>query len=102
MPARFQAATATITWAGTDDTTPPGHCIAVGTDTLGAYWLWLWLWLFKGTTPHDDAFVEAINIPKQAGESSVAYGGGGGFVGLVTDTEDTLAQLAARAETEKS
>ncbi|WP_030570255.1 hypothetical protein [Streptomyces aureocirculatus] len=98
MPAKFRAATATVIWSGTDDTTPPGHCIAQGTDSLGVHWLWL----FKGATPHDDAFVGAISVPKRAGESSVAYGRGGGFVGLATDTKDTLAKLAACAEEQES
>jgi hypothetical protein len=96
MPAKFRAADATIRWHGTDDTTPPGHSIATGTDSLGT----VYLWLFKGDEPTDEAFVGSILIPHQAGQMPTAYGRGGGFAGTVHDTKAALARLADRA-TEK-
>lgn len=93
MPARFRSADATITWHGTDDTTPAGHTVATGTDGLGT----AYLWLFKGDQATDDAFVGSIMIPSRAGAWPVAYGKGGGFAGQVTDTKETLEKLAAKA-----
>jgi len=94
MPARFRVADATITWHGTDDTTPPGHVIATGSDSLGS----CYLWLFKGSEPTEEAFVGSILIPHRAGQIPIAYGKGGGFAGTVADTKDALAKLAQRAE----
>ncbi|NUS25010.1 MAG: hypothetical protein HOV92_12410 [Streptomyces sp.] len=94
MPAKFRAAEATIKWHGSDDTTPPGHSIATGTDSLGT----VYLWLFKGDQPTDEAFVGSILIPDRVGQMPVAYEKGGGFAGTVADTKATLARLADRAD----
>ncbi|MFE6520857.1 hypothetical protein [Streptomyces sp. NPDC057794] len=96
MPAKFRAAEAIIEWHGTDDTTPPGHSIATGTDSLGTGYLWL----FKGDEPTDEAFVGSILIPTRVGQMPVAYERGGGFAGTAPDTKAALARLADRA-TEK-
>jgi hypothetical protein len=90
MTARFRAADSTITWHGIDDTTPPGHTIATGTDGLGT----VYLWLFKGDQPTDEAFVGSILIPGRPGQAPTAYGRGGGYAGTVSDTKATLARLA--------
>lgn len=92
MPARFRTADATIAWHGVDHTTPPGHSIAIGTDSLGNRWLWL----FKGDQATDAAFVGSISIPTRAGQTPTAYGPGGGFVGTAPDTMAALARLADR------
>ncbi len=93
MTAKFRAADATIKWHGTDDTTPPGHSIATGTDSLGTGYLWL----FKGNEPTDEAFVGSILIPDRVGQVPVAYERGGGFAGTAPDTKAALARLADRA-----
>lgn len=93
MPAKFLASNCTVTWHGTDDTTPPGHIIATGTDSLGT----IYLWLFKGDEPIDEAFVGSILIPDRAGQTPTLYGRGGDFAGIVTDTRAALARLAERA-----
>jgi hypothetical protein len=98
MPARYRSAHDTINWHGTDDDTPPGHCTAIGTDSLGV----AWLWLFQGDKPSDDAFVGAISIPKQANQIPNAYGRGGGFAGLAKNTRDVLERLANRSAEETS
>lgn len=90
MPAKFYAASATISWHGTDDNTPPGHSIALGTDAVGT----AYLWLFKGDQPTDSAFVGSVSIPERVGETPTAYGPGGGYAGRAIDTKATLARLA--------
>lgn len=93
MPPKFHAASATINWSGVDGTTPPGHSLALGTDSLGN----VWLWLFKGDKPSDETFVGSISIPRQAEQTPIAYNSGGGFARVVSDTTATLAKLAYRA-----
>jgi hypothetical protein len=93
MPAKFLAAHCAIKWYGVDDTTPPGHSIAIGTDTFGT----AYLWLFKSDQPTDETFIGAVNIPTRAGEMPVAYGPGGGYAGSAPDTAAALARLAERA-----
>lgn len=93
MPAKFRAADATINWHGTDDSTPPGHSIATGTDSLGT----AYLWLFEGNQPTDEAFVGSVLIPTRAGQAPTVYGRGGGFAGTAPDTKAALEKLAARA-----
>ena len=95
MPAKFRAANATIKWHGKDDTTPPGHSIAIGTDGLGT----MYLWLFKGDDPTDEAFVGSIHIPAGLNKTSVAYNKNGGYVGTVSDTTTMLARLANEVTT---
>jgi hypothetical protein len=96
MPAKFLAAHCTITWHGVDDTTPPGHSIAIGTDSLGSKYVWL----FKGDHPTDEAFVGSILVPTRAGQTPTAYGPGGGYAGNAPDTTAALARLAERASKE--
>jgi len=93
MPAKFRAADATIRWHGTDDSTPSGHSIAVGADSLGTQYVWL----FKGDQPIDEAFVGSILVPTRAGQVPTVYGRGGGFAGTAPDTKAALERLAARA-----
>ncbi|MFJ9379532.1 hypothetical protein [Streptomyces sp. NPDC101455] len=90
MPARFEPGDADIRWVGVDDDTPPGHCIAIGKDSLGN----AWLWLFTGDTPSADAFVGSIEIPAQITKTPSAYGRFGGWAGLAHNTRQTLEQLA--------
>ena len=94
MAARFRSTDAIIRWCGVDDSTPPGYCIAVGTDSLGTHWIWL----FKGDRPTDDSFAGSISIPSRAGQTPVVYGPGGGFFGTANDTGEALARLSERFE----
>lgn len=92
MPASFRSGEATITWQGIDDTTPAGHSLALGRDSIGT----VYLWLFKGGQVTDDAFVGSILVPDRVEQRPVAYDSRGSFVGPVIDVTETLAALAAK------
>lgn len=93
MPARFCSSDVTITWQGIDDTTPAGHSLALGRDSIGT----VYLWLFEGDQVTDDAFVGSVLVPDRANQVSVAYDFRGSFVGTVTDVTETLEKLVALA-----
>ncbi|WP_413754824.1 hypothetical protein [Streptomyces sp. MMBL 11-3] len=97
MPAKFRADEATVRWHGSDDTTPPDHSIAVGTDRLGTEYVWL----FRGKEPTDEAFVGSISVSNAPGRAAIAYDSAGGFVGLAPIIAPALAKLAARAASEE-
>lgn len=94
MPAKFRSEHDTIHTSGVDHDTPEGYSTALGTDSLGT----VYLWLFKGEEPTDETFIGSIMIPRDPGASVVAYGQGGGYFGVVENTAETLAKLAAANE----
>lgn len=83
-----------IRWSGIDDTTPPGHCIAVGTDRWGK----VRIWLFEGTEPSNEHYRGSITIPAP-GESSLiyAYGPTGAYARSGFDQTYLLQHLADKA-----
>lgn len=95
----FRLADIEIRWSGTDDTTPPGHCLATGRDRLGNHRVWL----FTGDTPTDEGFCGSLIVPAverggqvRSGRTS-AYTPGGGWLTSGGDQADQLAHLAERA-----
>ncbi|WP_412079056.1 hypothetical protein ACLF6K_37565 [Streptomyces xanthophaeus] len=92
MAAHFRMADADIRSCGVDDSTPPGHCTAIGIDSLGR----MWLWLFQGAAPSDEAYVGAVQIPERAGQTPNAYGRTGAWEGVALDTKAALERLAAK------
>lgn len=102
MP-HIRLADLTLSWAGTDGTTPKGHTLAVGTDRAGL----LRVCLYAGDTPSDNAFRGSLLIPPDNHQQrflpdrTTAYGPGGGFVTSIGDHTAMLARLAADRTTEK-
>ncbi|KOG78709.1 hypothetical protein ACZ90_70685 [Streptomyces albus subsp. albus] len=85
-----------IRWTGTDDTTPDGHVLALGTDSAGL----LRLCLYAGDTPADDQFRGSLLLPSDGHRKSflptrtTAYGPGGAWVTSGGDQTSMLARLA--------
>ncbi|MFJ9037974.1 hypothetical protein ACIRF8_15445 [Streptomyces sp. NPDC102406] len=88
-----------VRWTGTDSTTPAGHVLVLGVDSLGV----LRLCLYKGTQPDDNAFRGSLLIPldghgqRHLPIRTTAYGPTGAFVTSVGDQEAMLHRLAAEA-----
>ncbi|MFE7485481.1 hypothetical protein [Streptomyces sp. NPDC057552] len=85
-----------IRWTGTDDTTPDGHVLALGTDSAGI----LWLCLYAGNTPADEQFKGSLLIPPDGRKErflptrTTAYGPTGAYVTSSGDQTSMLARLA--------
>ncbi|MFG3127368.1 hypothetical protein ACGFZU_06660 [Streptomyces tendae] len=86
-----------VRWTGADSTTPAGHVLVLGVDSLGL----LRLCLYKGSRPDDAAFRGSLLIPPEGHQQShlpartTAYGTGGAFV---TSNGDQAAMLRRLAE----
>ncbi|MFE1473534.1 hypothetical protein ACFW6N_06765 [Streptomyces cyaneofuscatus] len=84
-----------IRWTGTDDTTPNGHVLVLGTDSVGN----LRLCLYEGTEPDDAKFRGSLLIPPMGRPGgTVAYGPAGGHVTSIGDQTSMLARLANLAQ----
>ncbi|MFI2078594.1 hypothetical protein [Streptomyces triculaminicus] len=80
-----------IHWTGVDDSTPPGHVLALGTDHLGNFRLCL----YQGNEPTDEGFCGSLLIPPDGSNSkTIAYGPRGGYVTSSGDEASMLARLA--------
>lgn len=80
-----------IRWTGTDDTTPEGHVLALGVDSVGN----CRLCLYEGAEPDDAAFRGSLLIPPMNGTGgAVAYGPAGAHVTSIGDQTTMLARLA--------
>ncbi|MEU7631651.1 hypothetical protein AB0C34_16925 [Nocardia sp. NPDC049220] len=89
---RFNLSDVTIHWSGRDSTTPPGHYIASGVDSLGN----LRVWLFKGDKVSVDGYRGNILYPETG--FPTACGPTGGYVTSQGDSAAMLAQLAQEGE----
>lgn len=79
-----------IRWTGTDDTTPEGHVLVLGIDSLGNTRLCLYV-----DSPSDDAFRGSLLIPPDDRLSgTAAYGPTGAHVTSRGDQASMLARLA--------
>jgi hypothetical protein len=92
----FRLADQDIRWSGTDDTTPPGCCLATGKDSLGS----IRVWLFRGSEPSDSGYLGSLLIPPLKdvfdGARASAYGPTGAWVTSRGDHAAMLARLADR------
>ncbi|MDP9953147.1 MULTISPECIES: hypothetical protein [Streptomyces] len=85
-----------IRWTGTDDTTPDGHVLALGTGSAGL----LRLCLYAGVSPADDQFRGSLLLPPDGHQQTflpartTAYGPGGAWVTSSGDQTSMLARLA--------
>ncbi|HEY9371881.1 hypothetical protein [Streptomyces sp.] len=85
-----------VRWVGTDSTTPAGHVLVLGVDTLGV----LRLCLYKGATPDDSTLRGSLLIPpdghgqRHLPTRTTAYGPTGAYVTSVGDQTAMLQRLA--------
>lgn len=88
-----------VHWTGTDSTTPAGHVLVLGVDSLGT----LRLCLYKGSQPDDAAFRGSLLIPPDGHSQrhlptrTTAYGPTGAFVTSHGDQTAMLQRLAELA-----
>ncbi|EFE65785.1 predicted protein [Streptomyces viridosporus ATCC 14672] len=88
-----------IRWSGMDSTTPVGHVLVLGVDSLGV----LRLCLYKGSQPDDAAFRGSLLIPSDGHSQrhmptrTTAYGPTGAFVTSHGDQTAMLQRLAGLA-----
>ncbi|MGW9401462.1 hypothetical protein [Streptomyces sp. NPDC055642] len=86
----------TVRWTGTDSTTPAGHVLVLGVDSLGV----LRLCLYKGSQPDDATFRGSLLIPAEGHNQrhlptrTTAYGPTGAFVTCHGDQTAMLQRLA--------
>lgn len=85
---QFRFADLDLKWTGVDDTTPDGHVIATGFDSLGNIRVFLW----AGDAPSDDAFRGSLLL--KDGRVAGAYGPRGAWVASSGDQTALLARLA--------
>ncbi|WP_280502047.1 hypothetical protein [Nocardia farcinica] len=78
-----------VRFDGRDSTTPDGHWIANGVDTLGNHRVWL----FEGDAMSDAGYRGSILIPREYGAPLIAYGAGGGYVRSGRDFAELFAVL---------
>jgi hypothetical protein len=91
--AQFRLSEVDVRWSGTDDTTPPGHCIATGLDMFDN----LRVWLFEGREPSDAGYKGNLLLPRPEGSPIVsAYGARGAYVRSGHDQTELLKFLAER------
>ncbi|MGW2657024.1 hypothetical protein ACWC1D_25630 [Streptomyces sp. NPDC001478] len=79
-------------WSGVDSTTPAGHVLVTGVDTLGR----VRVCLYEGSEPSDDTFKGSLVLPPKdrLGSATTAYGRFGGYVVGSGDQTSQLARLA--------
>ncbi|MFI5739173.1 hypothetical protein ACIA9I_12460 [Streptomyces anulatus] len=89
-----------IRWTGTDDTTPDGHVLALGTDNAGL----LRLCLYAGEAPADDQLRGSLLITPEGHQEAflptrtTAYAPGGAWVTSSGDQASMLSRLANLAQ----
>lgn len=96
---KFRIADMDVRWSGIDDTTPPGHCLAVGFDRSGVGWVWL----FYGPEPSDDGYRGKVLLPKDSTSESVpSYGPTGAYLRSGRDQANLLKRIAQATTTEST
>ncbi|MYU24615.1 hypothetical protein [Streptomyces sp. SID8352] len=88
-----------VRWTGTDNTTPTGHVLVLGIDSLGM----LRVCLYAGDAPSDATFRGSLLIPpdghtqRYLPTQTTAYGPTGAFVTSIGDQTAMLNRLAGLA-----
>lgn len=78
-------------WVGVDSSTPPGHCIIDGTDTLGRRNITLYAYL----TPTDESYRGRVQLAADGLSSThLAYDKRGTFTGSGPEVGPLLDRLA--------